>query len=121
MDNGVVQKRKISVPVILDFVPTSCSIQINQSADNSVPASIGMGLRLSRRQNLSISDGKDLANDCWGITIYRGATDNERIKAIGAVGLMNYIPATKDYDYSVEEGCSAWAHVDVATEVVPLV
>ena len=115
MDNKVAVKRTASVPVILDFVPTSCSIHINQADDNSVPPSIDMRLRLSDHTNLSTPEGKHLESSRWGITIYRGATDSERVKALDAIGLLGYYPATKDDDYSVKEGCSAWAHLDAAS------
>lgn len=111
MNTQVAQERKVSVPVILDFVPTSCSIQLNQYPDNSVAPSIDMGLRLSGRDNVSATDGHSLNNIEWSIRVYRGPTSNDRIKSLDAIGLLNYFPAAKD-DYQTEAGCSAWAHIE---------
>lgn len=112
MNTQVAQERKVSVPVILDFVPTSCSIQLNQCPDNSIAPSIDMRLRLSGRDNVSATDGRSLNNIEWSICVYRGAASNERIKALDAIGLLNYFPAAKDDEYQTQAGCAAWAHIE---------
>lgn len=112
MSDVVVDKDDLSMPVFLDFVPISCSIQLNQYPDNSVAPSISMGLRLSGCDNVTTPEERSLNNIEWSISVYQGPVSNEHVQALGAIGMLNYYPATEDVDYSIEEGCSAWAHLE---------
>lgn len=112
MTEEVADKDELSMPVVLDFVPTSCSIQLNQYPDNSVAPSISMELRLSGCDNVTTPEERSLNNIEWSISIYQGPVSNEYVQALGAIGMLNYYPATENVDYSIEEGCSAWAHLE---------
>lgn len=112
MSDEVADKNDLPIPVILDFVPTSCSIQLNQYPDNSAAPSISMRLRLSGRDNVTTPEERSLNNIEWSISIARGPVSNEHVQALGAIGMLNYYTATEDVDYSIEEGGSAWAHLE---------
>lgn len=110
MSDQIVQKDEDGV--LLAFVPTSCSIQLNQTADKSFAPSISLGLRLSGRDHLTTPEGRSLRNVKWSISIYKGRTSNEHAQANGAIGMLIYYSAAEGVDWKNEESCVAWAYVD---------
>jgi hypothetical protein len=99
-----------SIPVVLDFIPTSCSIRLHQNSEGSVPSLIRMGLRLSEGQEVSTTDKRSLNDIEWSIEIFEGENSDERLQSQSAIGMAHYFPATIGDDYTVEEGCSVWAY-----------
>ncbi len=97
---------------ILDFVPFNCSVHLNQYHGNSVAPSISMGLKLSSGDNVRTPDERSLNDIEWSISVYEGSVTNEHAESLNAIGMLNYYPERQDVDYSVSEGCSAWAHLE---------
>lgn len=98
--------------VILAFIPTSCSVHLTQDPDSPSSSSISMHLRLSDGDNVRTPDKRSLNNIEWSISIYEGPVSNEHVKSLGAIGLLNYYPASDDLGDRIDEGCSVWTHLE---------
>lgn len=115
MTDEAAHKDAMAIPAILDFVPFNCSVQLNQYHENSVAPYISMGLRLSGGDNVRTPDERSLNDIEWSISIYEGSVTNEHVQSLNAIGMLNYFPGDQGVDYSVSEGCSAWAHLEKGT------
>ncbi len=101
----------MGIPVVLRFVPRSCTIVLKEYSDGRVPPMIVMGVELERGISLRSTNGKDIGKVKWTVEICRGPASREYLKVKGSIGMVNYSEEYESIDLYAEESCHAWAYI----------
>jgi hypothetical protein len=110
MENNGEEAAKRPLSVLLDFVSFKCALRVGARAGDS-STSLSYELKIAFENDICTSDGRSLKRVDWNLDVYQGPLENERVKSLGGMGMLNHYANLADDEVPADELCAGWVHL----------